>query len=122
MPTPALATAAPARDRRERQWVPGLNGAEVAFHDYVDPTGLRYPHFLLKCSAHTGCVKTKGIGGVVGEQLGHIGPLAFLHAWLDCEAPLGKTHPRINPSLVAARAFGTAHNDELEALYQRLVA
>jgi hypothetical protein len=116
-----LAPAAPPRDRRDRAWIPGLNGAQVSYHDYVGPSGNRYTNFLLKCPLHHSCNKTKGAIGALSVQLGRTGPLAFLHAWVDCDQRPGRSHAASMPTPASVRAFHEAHSEALEALCSILV-
>jgi hypothetical protein len=116
-----LAPAAPPRDRRDRAWIPGLNGAQVSYQDYVGPSGNRYTNFLLKCPLHHSCNKTKGAIGALSVQLGRTGPLAFLHAWVDCDQRPGRSHAASMPTPASVRAFHEAHSEALEALCSILV-
>lgn len=116
-----LALAALPRDRRDRLWIPGLNGAQVAYQDYLGPNGNRYTNFLLKCTLHNTCVKTKGADGPLSVRLGRTGPLAFLHAWIDCDQHPGRSHAASMPTPASVQAFHMAHSEALEVLWHQLV-
>ena len=111
----------PKAAAERRDWIAGLCGAQVAYQNYVQHTGSTYTFYLIRCTYHAQpCIKTKGIGGKLEANLGRAGPLAFLHAWLDMEAPPERTHASQNPTLAMARTFHEAHKPELEALCDRL--
>ena len=97
-------------DRVRNRWIPSFGGCQVAFRDYVGPSGKSYRNFKLMCPHHTDCIKTKGEVASLGS-LGPVGPLAFRHAWalIDSSLDAVKTHVQLNPSKVHIREMADLH-------------
>ena len=112
------------RGNEKPDWKDGLDGSQVAFQWYKPKSkALAYANWKLKCCRHdhpAGCEKKMNHTEASTRRFGHLGPLAFLHAWIPLEPRPGQTHARRSPGHVEVGAYLEAHRDALEAIYQNL--
>ena len=68
----------------KRAWVDAIGGGRITFQGY-DPGGGRAPrpNWIFECPRHRGCRKSKGYGDPMLNDLGGLGPVAWLHCWRD---------------------------------------
>ena len=113
-------------DRPPLDFKDGLDGARIAYDNYVHPkSGKEYKNYIISCDGrgHGNCYKTRGALPAAIRRHGDLEPLAFLHSWRPCvwpSRPGVPTHRRENPSQAEVGAYFAAREAELRVVYARI--
>ena len=113
----AKATSRRALKKRELA-VPAIGGGDVLYELYKAPLRVEpYGNWTMYCPHHDDCERTCGVVPRNTKKLKcDLEPLAFLHAWRDCEVDPEKGHRKSPVKDEAVRKFYNEHKDELMAL------
>ena len=115
--TKAAAKATARSKRKQKLLVPAVGAGEVYFMEYTNPLRLEpYGNWTFYCPHHHDCKRTMGVVPSNMRVLKtDLEPLAFLHAWRDCEVDPKKGHRKSPVKEEDVVNFYNEHQDELMA-------
>jgi hypothetical protein len=116
----------PAKKAEKEKWlcVDALDGCRMSWQPYMDLAGEKKTcsNYVLKCPAHAGCFKSRGVVPRFCAKYGDIEPLAYLQAWAQIPWPReggASTHRAEKPEKLPGAivdAYVAARKEDLEGV------